>query len=445
MKLGHSDYLASLRPFVNENSMALRQLDCLDCLDKASDQATVPASQPDNLLNQLAEPGNLGCLEKGIIGRGSFGIIHKVIDTADGKFCAAKAPTDHGNSRKRELDEAEWLNEENLMEFFIFRAVPAPILFMPFYPLGSLEKHEDITHDECISILRQILLALQHLHGNDIVHCDLKPANILMARRFGRIIVSDFGLSRLPNGKPLTTVCGTAFYAAPEIYAGDSYLCKADIFSVGVIIYDLTYGLPNHVLPNVSSESSFSSPDWNKNWAEAIITDLDALYGNGDNMLNCLAAMLERDPFKRNGVNTCLARCCREGVFTKLANGRIIDGSIRNSNADNEKFDDETDDEHRVGEFVNDGNKSPTQDSTQSNEIGVIKVEDDGPTTPIKASRQKNDVGVNDLEDDRSTTPILKLTMGNENKDQRSQHREVSGEDTMHETIIKLNKRPPLE
>lgn len=125
------------------------------------------------------------------------------------------------------------------MESFVFREETAPVLFMPLHPLGSLEKYENITHEECISILRQILLALQHLHENDIVHRDLKPANILVARQFDRIVVSDFGLSKLSNGKPLMTVCGTAFYAAPEMYASGSYGFKADIWSAGVIIYDL--------------------------------------------------------------------------------------------------------------------------------------------------------------------------------------------------------------
>ncbi|KAL8931148.1 MAG: hypothetical protein Q9208_000252 [Pyrenodesmia sp. 3 TL-2023] len=450
-KAGHSEYVANLREFVNESRTALPQLDCLDL---ASGQTTATVSQPETPFNQPSEPGKIVYIVEEYIGRGSFGIVNKVIDTADGKFYAAKAffpaQTDHGNIKKRKLEKAGWLSEirnevqimqrvshENLMEFFIFREDPAPILFMPFYPLGSLEKHEDIAHAECISILRQILLALQHLHGKDIVHRDLKPANILVARRFDRIVVSDFGLSRLSNGKPLTTVCGTAFYAAPEIYAGNSYGCKADIWSAGVIIYDLTYGLPN-----VPSGSSILSSDWNNNWAEAIITDLYALHGNGDSMLNCLAAMLERDPFERDGVNKCLARCCREGVFTKLANGRIIDGSIRDSNADDQKFDDEINEDDFVGEFVGDGNKTPTQDSTQSNEMGVKKGEADGSTTLTQASRPKTDIGVNDVENDGSTTPTRSLRKGNENEDdQRSQPREVSGEDTMHETTIKPNKR----
>lgn len=61
---------------------------------------------------------------------------------------------------------------------------------------------------------------------------------------------------------------------------------------------------------------------------------------------------------------------------------------------------------------MDDGNKTPTQDSMQRNETGVIEVQDDESTTPKQASRQKNDTGVHDVEDDGSTTPTRKLTKG---------------------------------
>ena len=78
------------------------------------------------------------------------------------------------------------------------------------------------------------------LHSNNIVHRDLKPENLIFRdENLNSLVIIDFGLSTTCKGIPLTTRCGSPGYVAPEILNSIGYGCKADIFSLGVIMYIL--------------------------------------------------------------------------------------------------------------------------------------------------------------------------------------------------------------
>lgn len=99
---------------------------------------------------------------------------------------------------------------------------------------------------EVIHIFRQILAALLYCHRINIHHRDLKPENILLDRDTMTIKLVDFGMAALqPQGKKLTTPCGSPHYAAPEVIRTQSYDGgKADVWSCGVILYVLLTGTP---------------------------------------------------------------------------------------------------------------------------------------------------------------------------------------------------------
>lgn len=89
-------------------------------------------------------------------------------------------------------------------------------------------------------LISQILVALRHLHLKNIVHCDLKPENVLLASEssFPQVKLCDFGFARIIGEKSFRrSVVGTPAYLAPEVLTSKGYNRSLDMWSVGVIIY----------------------------------------------------------------------------------------------------------------------------------------------------------------------------------------------------------------
>uniref|UniRef100_A0A7S2LQ71 non-specific serine/threonine protein kinase n=1 Tax=Leptocylindrus danicus TaxID=163516 RepID=A0A7S2LQ71_9STRA len=98
-----------------------------------------------------------------------------------------------------------------------------------------------------------LLEAMVHIHESQIAHRDLKPENLLLVSGDDDSIVkiADFGFAkRCPAGKKLKTQCGTPGYVAPEILMGVPYGTKADMWSIGVILYILLGGYPPFIENN---------------------------------------------------------------------------------------------------------------------------------------------------------------------------------------------------
>ena len=89
--------------------------------------------------------------------------------------------------------------------------------------------------------MEKLLQAVNHCHAQGIIHRDIKPENIMITDN-GSVRLIDFGLSKVNKGdKKLTTIAGTPFYMAPEVLDGN-YGAKADIWSLGVLLYVLVSG-----------------------------------------------------------------------------------------------------------------------------------------------------------------------------------------------------------
>ncbi|XP_066566148.1 calcium/calmodulin-dependent protein kinase type 1B [Amia ocellicauda] len=150
------------------------------------------------------------------------------------------------------------------------------------------------TEWDASEVIRQVLDAVCYLHRLGIVHRDLKPENLLFDTPFedSKIVISDFGLSKMEEQGALSTACGTPAYIAPELLEQQTYGKEVDLWAVGVIAYILLCGYPPFYDDNdtelyrqiVKAEFEFDSPYWD---------DIS------DSAKDFISKLLQRDPEKR--------------------------------------------------------------------------------------------------------------------------------------------------
>ncbi|KAK0837771.1 hypothetical protein LTS02_017903 [Friedmanniomyces endolithicus] len=184
---------------------------------------------------------------------------------------------------------------------------PSPQLVMEYVPLGNLEsqhRRRKISEDEAIIVLQQVLSALVFLHEQSppIVHRDIKPENLLVQSREPiHIKLGDFGLSKA--SEELKTICGTPMYLPPELarHHGSKstrsriqYSQAVDIWSLGVVIYQYVYGLPQQ-----TSGSALS-------WCKRLVGHL--IDWESEELIDVLSEMIVMDPHQRLAARACLNR-----------------------------------------------------------------------------------------------------------------------------------------
>lgn len=108
--------------------------------------------------------------------------------------------------------------------------------------------------DKLIPILAMVADAMDYAHQQGIVHCDIKPANIMLMDDHG-VKVMDFGIAKMASSSRTTTetVLGTPTYMSPEQIAGKKVDGRSDIFSLGVVMFELLTGRPPFTGDNVSA------------------------------------------------------------------------------------------------------------------------------------------------------------------------------------------------
>ena len=102
------------------------------------------------------------------------------------------------------------------------------------------------TEKDAADLIRQVLSAVAYMHSMGVVHRDLKPENLLYhsPEEDSKIMISDFGLSKMEDSGIMATACGTPGYVAPEVLAQKPYGKEVDVWSIGVISYILLCGYP---------------------------------------------------------------------------------------------------------------------------------------------------------------------------------------------------------
>lgn len=132
----------------------------------------------------------------------------------------------------------------SVLDFGIDRSVP--FLVMEYAPFGTLrQRHPNgsqLSLETVLLYVKQIAKALQHLHDARLIHCDLKPENLLIAQD-KRILLSDFGVAAIVHhGDILSTISGgTIAYMAPECFSSQTYYAS-DQYALGIMVYEWLCG-----------------------------------------------------------------------------------------------------------------------------------------------------------------------------------------------------------
>lgn len=189
------------------------------------------------------------------IGGGGMGIVYKAQDLNLERFVALKflpsAFSFDEDSKKRfilEAKAASSLQHNNICTIHDIDECDEQIFIsMEFYDGETLKKKVNkgiASINEAIEIIKQIASGLQKSHEKGIVHRDIKPANIFITND-GVVKILDFGLAKLSGISQLTqkgSTVGTAAYMSPEQARGDDVDSRTDIWSLGIIMYEMLVG-----------------------------------------------------------------------------------------------------------------------------------------------------------------------------------------------------------
>jgi serine/threonine protein kinase len=212
-----------------------------------------PPRRPDS----LGRIGHYDVLE--VLGKGGFGIVYRAFDDVLQRVVAVKvlAPTLATTSpaRKRFLREARSaapIQHENVVRIHETGEEPLPFLVMEFVPGETLQDRLDRTGPldvlEVLRVGRQVAAGLAAAHERGLIHRDIKPSNILIdAGPQHQVKITDFGLARAADDASLTrsgVVAGTPMYMAPEQAKGETLDQRADLFSLGSVLYTMLTGRP---------------------------------------------------------------------------------------------------------------------------------------------------------------------------------------------------------
>ncbi|NXS07073.1 HUNK kinase, partial [Neodrepanis coruscans] len=180
--------------------------------------------------------------------------------------------------------------------YLVMELCPGGNLMHKIYEKKRLEEHEARKY------IRQLILAVEHLHRAGVVHRDLKIENLLLDED-NNIKLIDFGLSNcagiLGYSDPFSTQCGSPAYAAPELLARKKYGPKIDVWSIGVNMYAMLTGtLPFTVEP-------FSLRALYQKMVDKEMNPFPTQLSSA--AINFLRSLLEPDPAKRPNIQQALA------------------------------------------------------------------------------------------------------------------------------------------
>jgi NIMA (never in mitosis gene a)-related kinase len=190
------------------------------------------------------------------IGKGSYGIVYLCQNQKNKELCVVKS-IDLSSLNEKEKEETineskilQKLDHQNIIkfiDFFINKEKKTLNIVTEYADGGDLSekinkqpKKNLFPENEILDYFTQICLALKHIHDKKIIHRDLKSQNIFLTKK-GLVKIGDFGVAKnLQNTwKKASTMIGTPYYLSPEIVLNKPYSFESDIWSLGVLLYEM--------------------------------------------------------------------------------------------------------------------------------------------------------------------------------------------------------------
>jgi len=223
-------------------------------------------------------------MQGALIGQGSFASVYLALHAVTGELMAVKQVELPGRvgadaaldkrkesmlaALKREINLLSDLQHENIVQYLGVQATEEHLnIFLEYVPGGSvasmLNNYGHLQEPLIRNFVRQILSGLTYLHKKDIIHRDIKGANILVDNK-GKVKISDFGISKKnelssasgkdgavgAGGNKRVSMQGSVFWMAPEVVRQTSYTRKADIWSMGCLVVEMFTG--EHPFPKMN-------------------------------------------------------------------------------------------------------------------------------------------------------------------------------------------------
>ncbi|HEY9166566.1 MAG TPA: protein kinase [Candidatus Kryptonia bacterium] len=253
------------------------------------------------------------------LGEGGMGVVYKAEDSKLKREVAIKflphhisASQEERNRFELEAQAAAALNHPNIATIHAIEDDGEEVFIVMEYidgpELGQRIKSGQVRVDECFRIIEQVASGLQAAHQKGIVHRDIKCGNVMLTKT-GQVKIMDFGLAKVKWSVLVTregTTVGTAAYMSPEQARGDKVDHRADLWSMGVIFYEMLtgklpfkgefeqamiYSILNEEIEPVSSFRSDVPPGLDDIIKKVLSKDADARYQHASEFLSDVRAL----------------------------------------------------------------------------------------------------------------------------------------------------------